>query len=93
MFENIFKKLKKTISQGVKTKKTFKKTTQEYPNRFLKFYYLHQERLNKERRSSYKNRKKKGTCVRCRQKALSKIVFCKYHQEKQKGYNRKARAK
>ena len=90
MFETIFQKLKKSFTGKVKSKVKSKKN---YPNRFLKFYYLHQDRLNEERRASYKDRKKNSICVRCQQKALSKIVFCKYHQQKQKEYNRQARVK
>jgi hypothetical protein len=71
--------------------KKFKKE-KKYANRFLKHYYLHQEKLNKERRSSYSERKAKGICVRCKEKAVSGIVFCKYHQKLQKGYNKKARS-
>jgi len=47
--------------------------------------------LNKERRGSYSEHKSRGICVRCSKKSLSKIVFCSYHQQKQKGYNKKAR--
>ena len=76
MFKKILKKLKKE---------------KKYPNRFLKHYYLNQEKLNKERRSSYSERKKAGICVRCKEKAVSGIVFCEFHQKLQKGYNKKAR--
>jgi len=68
-----------------------RKGKKEYSNRFLKFYHLNSNRLNKERRSSYKTRKKSGFCVRCKRKAVKGIVFCKYHQQKQKEYNKKAR--
>lgn len=64
-----------------------------YANRFVRFYHLNKERLNKERRSGYDERREKGICVRCRQKALPGIVFCEYHQGKQKEYNAKARGK
>lgn len=69
----------------------FRKKT-EYPNRFLKFYHENRNRLMKERRLTYHQKRKKGICVRCNRKALSKIVFCSYHQECQKGYNHKARS-
>ena len=65
---------------------------EEYPNRFLKFYHKNKKRLNKERRSSYGERKKQGLCVRCNKKALKNIVFCSYHQKKQVSYNKKARS-
>ncbi len=65
----------------------------EYPNRFLKFYHENKKRLIKERRSTYAQKRKKGICVRCNEKALKGIVFCSYHQQKQKEYNQKARAK
>lgn len=74
-------------------KRLTKKGDKKYSNRFLKHYYLNQDRLNKERRSSYSERKAKGICVRCKRKAVSGIVFCKYHQKMQKGYNKKARKK
>jgi hypothetical protein len=65
----------------------------KYPNRFLKFYHQNKKRLNKERRGSYTGRKSSGTCVRCKKPALRGIVFCEYHQQKQKEYNKKARSK
>ncbi|PIN73923.1 hypothetical protein COV20_02300 [Candidatus Woesearchaeota archaeon CG10_big_fil_rev_8_21_14_0_10_45_16] len=64
----------------------------KYPNRFLKFYHLNKKRLNNERRSLYDEKRKKGICVRCNDKAVSGIVFCSYHQKKQKKYNRIARS-
>lgn len=70
-----------------------RKEEKKYPNRFLKHYYLHQDKLNKERRGSYSERKKAGICVRCHHKAVSGIVFCDFHQKLQKGYNKKAREK
>jgi len=78
-------------------KKLFRKLTKreekkEYPDRFLKFYYENHNRLNKERRSSYSEKKEKGICVRCSKKALPGIVFCAYHKKMQKGYNEKARS-
>ena len=63
----------------------------DYPNRFVKFYHENRKRLIKERRSLYKDKKESGICVRCNKKALKSIVFCRYHQERQKEYNRKAR--
>ncbi len=65
----------------------------EYPNRFLKFYYLNQKKLNKERRKSYSGRKGKGICVRCKQKSFPGIVFCEFHQQKQQTYNYRSRHK
>jgi len=81
----MWKKILKKISWSEKKK--------SYPNRFVKFYHLHQARLKKERRGFYAERKEKGVCVRCRQKAVKGIVFCAYHQQKQVEYNRKARRK
>lgn len=80
---------KKTTKQGTKSKGT--KT--EFENRFQKFYHLNKTRLNKERRGNYKTKAKKGSCVRCKRKAKPGIVFCDYHQNKQKEYNAKARKK
>ena len=65
----------------------------EYPNRFLKFYHTNKGRLLKERKSTYLDKKKQGVCVRCGNKAQEGIVFCEYHQQKQVGYNKKARGK
>ena len=70
-----------------------RKEDKKYPNRFLKFYYQNQEKLNQERRGSYSERKKSGICVRCNRKAVPGIVFCEVHQNLQKGYNQKARGK
>lgn len=70
-----------------------KKEEKKYSNRFLKFYYENQNRLNKERRSTYSEKKKAGICVRCNKKALSGIVFCNHHKKLQKNYNKKARSK
>ena len=67
------------------------KNEAEYPNRFLKFYHANKGRLLKERRLSYYDKKKNGICVRCSRKASEGIVFCEYHQQKQVGYNKKAR--
>ena len=60
-----------------------------FKNRFQKFYHLNKDRINKARRSLYKDKKKEGTCVRCERKALSDINFCRYHREKQRDYNSK----
>jgi len=73
--------------------KRFKKEEKSYPNRFVKFYQLHKRKINSVRRSSYSRRKKAGICVRCQEKALRGIVFCRYHKLKQRGYNQKARKK
>ncbi len=73
--------------------KSFTLKEDEYPNRFLKFYHLNHSRLNKERRGSYYHKKKTGTCVRCKQPRADGIIFCTYHQNKQKEYNAKARTK
>ncbi len=69
------------------------KSEEEYANRFLKFYHNNKGRLLKERKSSYYDKKKNGICVRCSRKALEGIIFCDYHQQKQVGYNKQARAK
>lgn len=83
----VLKRIKKFLKKR-KSKKSYK----DYPNRFLRFYHLNKERLNKQRRSSYKKRKKSGQCVRCKRKAVKGIVFCKYHRNKQKEYNKIARS-
>ena len=86
------KETKKKISKTKKSKAK-KDSKSEYENRFQKFYHLNKKRLNKERRTSYKSRSKDGVCVRCSKKVVKDIVFCKYHQAKQKEYNAKARKK
>lgn len=83
MFKEWLKKLKKEAGE--------KKEEELYPNRFVKFYHLNKGRLSKERRSGYHERRKSGVCVRCRRKSVQGIVFCEYHQQKQKEYNQKAR--
>jgi len=67
------------------------KKSKDYPNRFLKFYHLNRKRLIKERRSAYAAKRKRGVCVRCSKKALKNLVFCSYHRDKQKEYNRIAK--
>lgn len=66
---------------------------EEYSNRFVKFYRLNKKRLMQERRSLYHEKKKAGICVRCNRPALERIIFCEFHQQKQAGYNKKARSK
>jgi len=85
-----FAKMLRKILKKIKRKDKEKK---EYPNRFLKFYHLNKKRLNKYRRGSYKKKKRLGLCVRCSNKIVPGIVFCSYHQRKQKEYNKKARQK
>ena len=65
----------------------------KYANRFLKFYHNNKNRLLKERKSLYHEKKKNGICVRCNSKVLEGIIFCDYHQQKQVGYNQQARSK
>ena len=78
----------KKILQKLRLKKE-----EKYPNRFLKFYHLNKKKLIQERKGNYYSKKQSGICVRCHRPALSEIIFCVYHQEKQKGYNMKARNK
>lgn len=63
-----------------------------HPNRFLRFYHLNKDRLLKERKKTYYDKRKEGICVRCSRKAVSGIIFCSYHQQKQAEYNQKARS-
>lgn len=84
VFKNLLKKLKEATTE---------KNNQEYPNRFLKFYYNNKGRLLKERKYTYSDKKKQGVCVRCGNKALEGIVFCDYHRQKQVLYNQQAREK
>jgi hypothetical protein len=86
------KTMLKRILKRIKKKKT-DVDSKEYPNRFLKFYHTNKKKLNNQRRSGYKKRRRKGICVRCKREAVEGIVFCVYHQQKQKEYNRKARSK
>lgn len=71
----------------------FNKSKEAYPNRFLKFYHINKKRLARERRTLYHQKKESGICARCKKKAVEGIVFCEYHQQKQKEYNKKARSK
>ena len=82
VFKNLLRKLGVT-----------EKNNPKYANRFLKFYHTNKDKLLKERKSSYHEKKKNGICVRCNRKALEGIIFCDYHQQKQVGYNKQARTK
>ena len=102
VFKKILGRFKKKRSEKKTTKKSSvkkkkvnkgKSVKSKYPNRFVKFYHLNKNRLNKERRSTYSTKKKKGLCVRCNSKAVKGVVFCKYHRQKQKRYNKIARSK
>ncbi len=86
MFQKLLQKLNLKIKEATEEK-------EEYSNRFVKFYHLNKTRLIQERRSLYHEKKKAGLCVRCHQKAKEGIIFCEYHQQKQVGYNQKAREK
>lgn len=95
-FKDWIKKIKKDYDvKKTETKEAASKEKasgdKEYPNRFVKFYHLNKTKLNKERKGSYSERRKAGICVRCQRKALPGIIFCEYHQSKQKEYNQKAR--
>ncbi len=79
----------KKIIDKVKKKLTDKK----YSNRHLKFYHENKNRLIKERQNKYHQKRKFGVCVRCKKQVVPGIVFCEYHQNKQKEYNQKARRK
>ena len=93
-FKELLQKLKKTVELGKeKGRGKEKKQCEQYPNRFLKFYHHNKDRLLKERKSLYHEKKLKGVCVRCNRQALAGIVFCEYHQQKQVGYNKQARTK
>ena len=77
--------LRKLLSKiGVK-----KPTERRFKNRFQKFYYLHREGLNKERKALYFEKQKKGICVKCKKKAVKNSIFCKYHLEQSREYNRR----
>jgi hypothetical protein len=71
-------------------KKFFRKR-KKYKNRFLKHYHLHKEEMLKKRKLTYHQRKAAGRCIRCQQPAVKDIVYCVYHREKQREYNKKAR--
>ncbi len=73
------KKFKKTGKRG--RPRGFGKAPREFQDRFQKFYYLHRERLNEERRKAYRLRKAKKLCVRCTRKAVANSVFCRKHRE------------
>jgi hypothetical protein len=94
-FQAILQKLKKVGEASKEVRKNKRKTKEksEYDNRFLKFYHHNQARLLKERKSLYYQKKEKGICVRCSRKVQEGIIFCDYHQQKQAGYNKQARAK
>ncbi|MBR9693210.1 hypothetical protein GOV07_04775 [Candidatus Woesearchaeota archaeon] len=60
----------------------FGETPSGYKDRFQKFYFSHRERLNDERRNAYDEKKRKGICVRCSDKAVRDSVFCRDHRER-----------
>jgi hypothetical protein len=78
---------KKTGRKASKFKKV--SVSKKFKDRFQKFYYLHRPDLNKFRRSSYSDKKKKGICVKCKKKSLSSSIFCAYHLNKSRIYNRR----
>ena len=67
-------------------------SSNETMNRHLKFYHENKERLAEERKESYHKKQGKGTCVRCKEKAI-KGVYCEYHHMKSLEYNKKYRRK
>jgi hypothetical protein len=83
MLKEIINKIKEKVS----------KNEPEHKDRFLKFYYKNQKRLNKERKGTYWEKRKNGICVRCNKPAVKGRIFCQYHLELQKNYNKKARDK
>jgi len=93
------KTAKKAVTRAVVARKPAKrksskfaktgKITKKVKNRFQKFYYLHRPALNTWRRGSYKDKKKKGICVKCKKKALKTSIFCQKHLLKSRIYNRR----
>jgi hypothetical protein len=71
----------------------FRKDQKQYDNRFVKFYHLNKKRLDRERKKLYHWKLKQGICVRCNKKADKGKIFCSYHRNLQKSYNKKARKK
>lgn len=61
--------------------------TKKFKDRFQKFYYYHRGDLNRFRRSSYQQKKKKGICVKCKKKSLSTSIFCAHHLNRSRVYN------
>jgi hypothetical protein len=61
--------------------------SKKFKDRFQKFYYLHRGDLNKFRRSTYEQKKKKGICVKCKKKSLSTSIFCAHHLNRSRVYN------
>jgi len=96
-FEKITGKVKSVGLPSLNMKKLMKEKVEvenshkEYPNRFIKFYHLNKKRIISERHQTYAEKKQKGICVRCNKPVVLGIIFCEYHQMKQKGYNEKAR--
>ena len=76
---------KRKASKFSKTGKLVKRVK----NRFQKFYYLHRPAINTFRRSLYKDRKKKGICVKCTKKSLKTSIFCALHLRKSRVYNKR----
>lgn len=85
------RKGKRAAVAKVRKASKFKRVSvaKKFKDRFQKFYYLHRPDLNKFRRSTYTAKKKKGICVKCKKKALSSSIFCAYHLNKSRVYNRR----
>jgi hypothetical protein len=81
----------KKLTMHIVRRKTsrFKKVSvsKKFKDRFQKFYYQHRPDLNKFRRSTYQDKKRKGICVKCKKKSLSSSIFCAYHLRKSRVYN------
>jgi hypothetical protein len=61
--------------------------SKKFKDRFQKFYYYHRGDLNKFRRSTYQQKKKKGICVKCKKKSLASSIFCAFHLNRSRVYN------
>lgn len=90
------KKVVKKIAKRTVAKKRgrgrprgFGPAPREFKDRFQKFYYVHRDDLNDERRSTYKRKKIRRICVRCKRMAVKGSVFCAQHRKMSRKYNRK----
>jgi hypothetical protein len=84
-------KKKRVVKKGRKASKFARagRLPKRVKNRFQKFYYLHRPGINRFRRGTYEQKKRKGICVKCKKKSLSSSIFCSYHLRKSRIYNRR----
>ena len=80
-------KAKARAKRGRGRPRGFGSVPRQFKDRFQKFYYEHRDRLNRERRASYVDKKHLKVCVRCKRKVVKGSIFCAMHRAKSREYN------